>query len=122
MKLTGTSVAKISKFLENLKDIAGTCLITKSEYDGNTEKYCSYSHINKIFGMSWNRCLEKSGIAINRNISLPITQGRKPKDLSKKKTVSCLRCDSIFESPDPKLIRICPTCKNKKEMIDLEYD
>ena len=116
LKLNGTSIVKLSKFLENLKDIAGTCFITRNEYDQNPDKICSYSHINKIFKYTWNTSIEMSGLLPKRTIQKPFLQGRKLKDRSKEKEVSCLRCDSMFISPDPSNFRICNNCKNRIEL------
>lgn len=118
MKLNGTSVAKFSSFLENLKEIAGTCFfITRSEYDQNPNKICSFSHINKTFGYTWNTVLKMGDLQPKRILPQPSTQGRKPINKSKFKEVSCLRCDSMFVSPDPNNFRICNKCKS---MIELE--
>ena len=117
MKLQGTSVVKLLNFLENIKDIAGTCFITRTEYDQNPKKICSFSHVNKIFGYTWNTVLEMSDLQPNRILPNPITQGRKPKNTEKYREVSCLRCDLMFISPDPSNFRICSNCKN---MLELE--
>lgn len=120
MRLSGTSVVKIEKFIENLRGLAGTNSITRLDYDNNPEKLCSFSHINKRFNLNWNSVLEMAEIKPNRILPIPITQGRKPKDRSKYKIVECLRCLEMFESPDPKLIRICPSCKRNNEIEDIE--
>lgn len=117
MKLQGTSVVKLLNFLENIKDIAGTCFITRNEYDQNPDKICSFSHLNKTFGYTWNTIIEMSGLHPKRVIQKPFLQGRKLKDRSKEKEVSCLRCDSMFVSPDQSNFRICNNCKN---MLELE--
>lgn len=110
--LIGTSVIKLSIFLDNLKDIAGTCYLTRSEYDVNTEKPCSYSHINRLFSLKWNDCLNLAGLPIKRRLPIPSTQGRKAKDKSMAKIVECLNCTSMFESFDPRINRICKKCKD----------
>lgn len=112
MGLNGTSVVKLSLFLNNLANIAGTRFITRSEYDLNTNKICSFSHVNKLFTMTWNDCLALAGIPIKRKLPFPSTQGRKPKDRSMVKTVECLRCLKLFESIDPRINRICDKCKD----------
>lgn len=118
MKLSGTCVVKLSDFFENLKEIAGTRYsITRVTFDENPDKSCSFSHINKNFKVTWNICLEKAGLAPKRILPQPPTQGRKSKDKTKYREVSCLRCDSLFVSPDPSNFRICSTCKN---MLQLE--
>jgi len=118
MKLTGTSVVKFSNFLENLKDLAGTCLsLTRAQYDDNENKICSYNHVNKKFNLRWNQLLEKAGLSPTKIFTQSSNLGRKLKDKSKYKEVSCLRCDSMFVSPDPSNFRICPKCKN---MVELE--
>src|SRR3990167_4687850 len=118
MKLQGTSVVKFSNFLENLKDIAGTCLsITRAQYDDNENKICSFSHAGKIFGLTWNQLLEKTGISPTKIFTQSSNQGRKLKNKSKYKEIGCLRCDSLFVSSDPCNFRICAKCKN---MIELE--
>src|SRR3990172_9794912 len=112
MKLQGTSIVAFADFIESLKSIAGTCFLTRAEYDNNPNKMNSYSHINKNFGYTWNECLENAGIPIKHAVSFPIKQGRKPKKVSQNKIVYCLRCDELFESIDPKINRICRKCKN----------
>ena len=119
MKLFGTSVAKFSDVIDNLKFLAGTCTMTRSEYDANPNKVCSYSHINRIFNISWNELLENAGVPIKHAVSFPIKQGRKCKDLSKNRIVSCLRCGELFESIDPKINRICRKCKNLEGIEDI---
>lgn len=115
MPLYGTMVAKLDYFIENLKLLAGTGFITRAEYDENKQKYCSYSHINNNFNLTWNAILEKSGILIKRKLPLPSTQGRKAKDKSKAKVVECLRCLELFESFDPCVNRICNKCHNLED-------
>ena len=115
MGLNGTSVIKLSIFLDNLKDIAGTCYLTKSEYDANPNKICSYSHINRNFKYTWNNLLEQAGIPIKRKLPFPYTQGRKPMDKSKAKIVECLRCLKEFESIDPCVNRICNKCHDLED-------
>jgi len=118
MKLHGTSVIKFSDFIENLRDIAGTCFLTRNEFDYNCNKVCSYSHINKNFNLSWNACLEQAGLNIKKKVSFPITQGRKSKDKILLTVVICLCCLKKFESIDPKINRICKKCKNLKNQED----
>ena len=120
MKLQGTQVIHFSDFIQSLQNIAGICFITRQEYDDNNKKLCSFSHINKNFGKKWNTILEEAGLVVKRKILEPITQGRKLKDRSKYKIIECLRCDTLFESPDPKLIRICQKCKKEIKLED-EY-
>lgn len=118
-KLSGTSVVKLSLFLDNLANIAGTRFITRSEYDDNIDKICSFSHVNRLFNMTWNDCLTLAGIPVKRKLPFPSTQGRKPKDTSMVKTVECLRCLEEFESLDPRVNRICKKCK---DLCDQEED
>lgn len=118
MKLSGTSVVAISEFLENLKTIAGTKFLTRLEYDKNPNKICSFSYVTKLFHYTWNECLEKAQLKINRKLPNPSTQGRKLKDSSKYKEVSCLRCDKMFVSSDPCNFRICDNCKNMLKLIE----
>ncbi len=120
MRLLGTSVVKFEKFIDNLKEFAGTNSITRIDYDNNPNKLCSFSHVNKKFNLSWNELLEIARIKPTRILPAPITQGRKVKDKSKYKIVECLRCLEMFESPDPKLIRFCPSCKNNIKIEDIE--
>lgn len=120
MRLQGTSVIKFEKFIDNLKELAGTNSITRLNYDNNPNKLCSFSHINKKFNLSWNSILEVAKIKPIRILPIPSTQGRKPKDRSKYKTVECLRCSDMFESPDPKNIRICFACKKLVQLEDIE--
>lgn len=115
MKLQGTSVVKLFNVIENLKTIAGTKFITRSEYDINPNKTCSFSHVNKNFKLCWNELLELSGIPVKRKLPFPSTQGRKPKDKSMVKTVECLRCLEEFESLDPRVNRICKKCKDLED-------
>ena len=115
MGLNGTSVVKLTVFLDNLIHIAGTRYITRTEYDANPNKICSYSHINRNFKYRWNEILEQAGIPIKRKLHFPYTQGRKEKDKSKAKVVECLRCLELFESIDPKINRICDKCKNLED-------
>ena len=115
MRLNGTSVVKFEDFVENLKYLAGTCFITRSEYDANLNKICSFSHINKNFNISWNTILENAGIPVKHRVSFPIKQGRKVKDKTLLKDVECLRCEKIFKSIDPKINRICEKCKNQED-------
>ena len=119
MKLQGTSVIKFSTLIQNLQSFAGTCFLTRSDYDNNPKKPCSYSHVNKVFDISWNELLEKAGIPIKHRPSFPITSGRKPKDVSKNKIITCLQCDGLFESIDPRINRICGKCKNLEGIEDL---
>ncbi len=111
--LQGTSIIKLEIFIKNIKDIAGTCFLTREEYDSNNNKICSFAHVTKNFNFTWNELLEQAGIPIKRKYSFPIKQGRKPKDISKKKTVECLRCSKEFESYDPALNRVCSKCKEE---------
>ena len=116
MKLSGTTVVKFSDFIENLTFLAGTKLtITRSEYDANPNKICSYSHINRNFKYRWNEILEQAGIPIKRKLPFPYTQGRKPMDKSKAKIVECLRCLKEFESIDPCVNRICNKCHDLED-------
>ncbi len=118
MKLRGTSVVKFDYFIDNIQELAGTCnSITRSEYDSNIGKICSYAHINKNFNMTWNYCLKMAGLRINKNFE-NVHSGRKIKNKTNYKTVSCLKCDDLFESFNPKLNRICPSCKNNKNFED----
>ena len=110
MKLQGTQVIKFSELVKNLKDMAGTCFLTRLDYDFNPNKTCSYSHIYKNLGLTWNNLLEQAGIPIKRKLPLPSTQGRKEKNKSKAKVVECLRCLELFESIDPCINRICNKC------------
>ena len=119
MRLHGTSVIKFSTLIQNLQSFAGTCFLTRSDYDNNPKKPCSYSHVNKVFDISWNELLEKAGIPIKHRPSFPITGGRKPKDVSKNKIITCLQCDGLFESVNPKINRICKKCKNLEGIEDL---
>jgi len=111
MRLNGTSVVKFEDFVENLKYLAGTCFITRSEYDASPNKICSFSHINKNFNLTWNALLEQAGVPIKHEVSFPIKQGRKVKDKALLKDVECLRCGREFKSIDPKINRICDRCK-----------
>lgn len=74
-------------------------------------KICSYSYINKIYKVTWNECLSKAELNINRTLSLPIKQGRKLK-VKNTYQVECLSCENIFDSFDPKFNRICNNCKH----------
>lgn len=118
MKLSGTSLIRLSDFIDNLKLVAGTKSITSQEYSNNVgRKVCSYSYINKHYGLSWNSCLLRAGLPINRELSLPIKQGRKLKD----KTcydIECLCCSNMFKSFNIKLNRICNKCKISIEFED----
>lgn len=116
--LTGTSVIKLEVFISNLKDIAGTCFLTRIEYDNNSQKVCSYAHVYKNFGLTWNSLLEQAGIPITRKYAFPIKQGRKPKDTSKSREIYCLRCLKLFISIDPKVNRICLKCKKLEDQED----
>ena len=118
MRLKGTFVANLDNFFQNLKDIAGTCFLTRSEYDANPNKINSYSHINKNFNLSWHKCLEQAGLNIKKRVSFPIKNGRKSKDKILLKIVICLCCLKEFESIDPKINRICNKCKNLKDLED----
>jgi len=111
MKLQGTSVIKFLTLIQNLQSFAGTCFLTRSEYDNNPKKPCSYSHVNKVFDISWNELLKKAGIPIKHRLSSPIKQGRKVKDKALLKDVECLRCGREFKSIDPRINRICDRCK-----------
>lgn len=115
MKLYGTQVIKLTTFIDNIKDIAGTCFLTRAMYDANPNKICSYSHINRNFKFRWNEILEQAGIPIKRKLHFPYTQGRKEKDKSKAKVVECLRCLKEFESLDPRINRICNKCKDLED-------
>ncbi len=115
--LQGTCIVKLENVIKSIKEIAGTCYLTRAEYDNNEKKICSFSHIDKNFVVTWNELLAQAKIPIKRRFRFPIKQGRKPKNKEKYKEVSCLRCDSLFVSPDPSNFRICPSCKN---MIELE--
>ena len=115
MKLQGTSVVKLSIFLANLNNMAGTCFLTRSEYDANTEKVCSFTHVNKNFILTWNDCLNLAGVSLKRKLPFPYTQGRKPMDKSKAKIVECLRCLKEFESIDPCVNRICNKCHDLED-------
>ena len=117
-RLQGTSVVAFTDFIENLKAIAGTCFLTRSEFDNNPSKICSFSHANKQFNLNWNNFLEQAGLNIKKRVSSPPTQGRKPKDESLFKIVECLRCLSLFESTNPKINRICRKCKDLKNLED----
>ncbi len=110
MKLSGTSVIKLEKFIINLKELAGTTNLTRLNYDFNTDKVCSYAHVRKMFKLTWNDCLGLAGIKINRKLKIPIKQGRKPK-IKNYKTIECLYCLKEFVSKDPKYNRICNNCK-----------
>ena len=118
MKLQGTQVVAFADFIENLKNIAGTCFLTRSEFDYNPNKVCSFSHINKNFNLSWNDLLEEAGIPIKHRVSFPVTNGRKPKNKILFKIIVCLCCLKEFESIDPKINRICNKCKNLKTQED----
>ena len=111
MKLQGTSIIKFSTLIQNLQSFAGTCFLTRSEYDKNPMKPCSYSHVNKVFDISWNGLLEEAGIPVKHRLPFPIKQGRKVKDKALLKDVECLRCGREFKSIDPKINRICDRCK-----------
>ena len=113
--LTGTSVIKLEVFINNLQYIAGTCFLTRDEYDNNNQKVCSYAHVYKNFGLTWNSLLEQAGIPIKRKYAFPIKQGRKPRDTSKSKEVYCLRCIELFISIDPKINRVCKDCKKLED-------
>jgi len=115
MRLQGTQVVAFIDFIENLKNIAGTCFLTRNRFDYNQNKVCSYSHVNKVFGISWNECLKQAGIPVKHVVSFPIKQGRKVKDKTLLKDVECLRCEKIFKSIDPKINRICEKCKNQED-------
>lgn len=110
-KLTGTSVAKLSDFIDNLKKIAGNCSLTRTEYDYSPEKICSYSHINKLFHLTWNSCLQLADIPVGRSLPMPIKQGRKMGVKPEGKEVECLYCLNFFISYN-KFNRICRNCKS----------
>lgn len=114
-KLSGTSVIKLSTFLDSLKDMAGTCFLTRLDYDNNPNKVCSFSHINNNFAITWNNCLELVNLPVKRKWKFPIKQGRKPKDKSMAKMVECLRCLNMFESLDSRINRICRKCKDLED-------
>lgn len=114
-KLSGTSVVKLSYFLQELKEIAGTCYLTRTEYDDNIKKPCSFSHVNRLFTLTWNNALELAGIPIKKKLPFPSTQGRKPKNVTLFKTIECLSCEMIFTSIDPRINRICDKCKNLQD-------
>ncbi len=119
MKSFGTCIIKIVNLLENLQEISGTRLsITRSEFDSNPKKICSFSYAYKTFGYSWNNLLIKAKLKPKMIFKKGRKTGRKPENKKNYKEVSCLRCDSIFESPDPKLCRICKSCKNSIEYIE----
>lgn len=111
--LIGTSVIKLDIFIKSIKDIAGTRFLTREEYDNSNKRLCSFAHVTKNFGLTWNGILEQAGIPIKRKYLSPIKQGRKFKDSSKKKTVECLRCSKLFESFDPTINRVCQKCKEE---------
>ncbi len=113
MKLQGTALIKLEIFIKNVKDIAGTCFLTREEYDSNDNKICSFAHVTKNFNYRWNEILEQANIPIKRNYPFPIKQGRKPKDVSKNKTVECLRCSTVFISYDPAMNRVCSKCREE---------
>jgi len=119
MKLQGTNVVAFADFIENLKTMAGTCFLTRSDYDNNPNKICSFSHASKQFNLSWNNFLEQAELGVKKRVSFPPTQGRKPKKVSQNKIVYCLRCDELFESIDPKINRICRKCKNLEDIEDI---
>lgn len=118
MKFAGTALISLKDIINNIKNIAGTCTITRSEFDNNNNKICSYSYINKIYELSWNKCLNIAHINTNRVLPLPMKQGRKSL-VKEKYIVECLSCDNKFNSIDPKLNRICDNCKQN---IDFKYD
>jgi len=101
-------------FIENLKDIAGTCFLTRTEFDKNPKKICSFSYINRNFNTSWNSSLKEAGVNAKLEWVIPSNRGRK-KQIKILKQVSCLKCDKLFDSFDPRLNRICKNCKNSVE-------
>lgn len=111
MKFSGTSLISLKDILKNLKKMAGTCTITRSSFDANESKICSYSYINKTYKLSWNECLNKADLHINRTLPIPIKQGRKPK-IKNIYRIECLSCSIEFDSIDPKTNRVCRKCKH----------
>ena len=111
MKLLGTSVVKLSDFIDNLKELAGTRLLTRTDYDYNSNKICSYSHVNRMFNLTWNSCLQLADLPVNRLLPMPIKQGRKTIVKPEGKDTECLYCLNIFVSYN-KFNRICKNCKD----------
>lgn len=125
MHLRQGTCIKLSAFLENLIELSGTKnYLTRKEFDNNPDKICSYSYMNKTLGHTWNTLLEKAGLSPKRIWDGTINQGRKLRDTTKYREVTCLLCDELFDSFDPALNRICKKCKvrvNLEDGWDNEY-